>query len=84
MPENKGKLICKVGDLALLLEYYKTQEPNFRFVIVDKQDNVLAGTTIDIAGTVFLSKCLDAAITETMSYNIRSNFFGGSKDGKST
>jgi hypothetical protein len=72
---GKGKLICKVGNLALLMEDFGTGAPNFRFVVVDDKDNVQAGAYVDLVGTIFLTKCMENAVNEAMSYNIKSGTF---------
>ena len=67
---EKGKLICKVGAVALLMEKYKEQIV-FKVAIVDATDNIIASGTIDSAAAVFLERCLGAAISEAFSANLK-------------
>lgn len=71
MRRNKGKLICKIGNLALHLESYATGEPTFKFVFVDENDFVKESAEFDIAAAVFLKECFNKSVDECMSHNIR-------------
>lgn len=73
MSEGKGtgKLICKVGDLGLLLEKYGTGTPEFKFVVTDDKDKIKETVPLSIVDVIFLSRCLEEAISACMDYNIR-------------
>jgi hypothetical protein len=60
---GKGKMICRVGRVAVMLEKYpETIGPVFKFCIVDEEDNVLAEAGVDVAMAVFITRTVNAAI----------------------
>jgi len=71
MSEGKGKLICKVSNLGLLLEDYGTGTPQFKFVVTDAEDNIKENIPLSIVDVIFLGRCLEEAISACMDYNIR-------------
>lgn len=67
---GKGKLICKVGAVALFMERYN-QDIIFKVALVDATGNITASETIDMASAIFLERCLGAAISEAFAANLR-------------
>ena len=80
---GKGKVICRVNNLALLMEDYG-QGAVFVATIVNEEGDILGTTQIDIAHAVFLERCLGSAISEVLGHYVRENWYGEEDKGEKT
>lgn len=74
--EGKGKLICKVGQVVLLLEDYGNGEVFRIGLLADPHsDEIAAAVTLEIADASFLERSLRVCIDTLYSHNIKKSWY---------
>ena len=73
---GKGKLICKVGDVAVLMEDHGSGEKFRLCLLKPNSDDIQASTWLEVFDVVWLIKNLDTCINTLIAHNVQENWYG--------
>ncbi len=74
--KRKGKLICRTGNVALLMEDHGSGEVFQICILQPRSDEVVAGVWIDMKDAAFLYKCLGNCLDAIMQHNVKEEWYG--------
>lgn len=74
---GKGKLICRAGQVALLLENYGSGEVFKLGLLSDaSSDEIQASVFLSMSEAVFLQHCMKSCIDTLFAHNVQEQWYG--------